>query len=100
MTQLIIRGASGLYCQLRGPLRGHGGGHALTPVIPGVIVTKHLLLGADHMTRVPGAAGDLVMVRTEVLRADGVTWTGRHLDRGHDWTHVVMVRAQLTSVRN
>ena len=98
VAQLVIGGASGLDGQLRGPLRGQGGAHALPPVIPGVIVTKHLLLGADHVTRVPGAAGHLVVVRTEVLGADGVTRTGRHLDRSHDRAHVVMVRAELTSV--
>mgnify|MGYP007048343071 CR=1 FL=1 len=95
VAQLVIGGAGGLDGQLRGPLRGQGGAHALPPVIPGVIVNEHwLLLGAGHVTRVPSAAGHVVMVRAEVLRTDGVTRTGWHLDRGHDGAHVVMMRSK------
>ena len=102
VAELVIGGAGGLDGQLRGPLGGQGGpggGGTLTPVIPGVIVNEHrLLLGAGHVTRVPGATGHVVVMGAEVFRTDGVTRTGGHLDRGHDGAHVVMMRTQLTPV--
>ena len=68
-------------------------GHGLTTVVTRVVVNEGFLLGlgtGDVM--VMRAAGDMVVV----FRADGVTRAGWHLDRGHDWAHVVMVGTELT----
>ena len=67
--------------------------HALATEVAGVVVNEGFLLRlrTGHMMC---AAGDMIVM----FRADGVTRTGWHLDWGHHWTHIVMVRTQLTMV--
>ena len=90
-AQLVICRYAGVDRELWGPLGGCGRTHVLSSIKSRIVIdesfllgwTWHVVAGAGHVV----AAGHVEMVRT-----DGMTWTWRHLDRCHDWRHVVMVR--------